>query len=466
MRCRRRCWRMCVRFSELDGARIGVWGAGREIESFADQLARRLPAARIVVAAFDAQPPSDVLDTLRAPAARVVSGADVVAALAECEVVVRSPGVSIHRPEMLALREAGVLVTTATSLWLCERGGGGVIGVTGTKGKSTTAALVSHLARAAGKTAQLAGNIGVPALDLLDAERAQVTVVELSSFHIADLQMGPEVALVTNLFREHADWHGSEETYRAEKLRILGLAGVRVGVINARDAQLMGDVAASAAGARPEGPIETRVFGAPAGWDVLDGGIALAGALVATGSELPLRGEHNALNLCGALTALEALAVALPPLPASLSGFAPLSHRLELVLERDGVLWVNDSISTTPESTLAALASFRGREIVLIGGGQDRGQDYAQLGAALAAGATTVIGVPSTGARLLAAARDAGAPDARALAAADMLEAVTLARELARPGAVVLLSPAAPSYDHYRDFEQRGERFGELAARL
>ena len=466
MQCRRRCWRMCVRFSELDGARIGVWGAGREIAAFADQLARRLPAAWIVVAACDAQPPSDVLDTLRAPAARVVSGADVVAALAECEVVVRSPGVSIHRPEMLALREAGVLVTTATSLWLCERGGGGVIGVTGTKGKSTTAALVSHLARAAGKTAQLAGNIGVPALDLLDAERAQVTVVELSSFHIADLRMGPEVALVTNLFREHADWHGSEETYRAEKLRILELAGVRVGVINARDAQLMGDVAASAAGARPEGPIETRVFGAPAGWDVLDGGIALAGALVATGSELPLRGEHNALNLCGALTALEALAVALPPLPASLSGFAPLSHRLELVLERDGVLWVNDSISTTPESTLAALASFRGREIVLIGGGQDRGQDYAQLGAALAAGATTVIGVPSTGARLLAAARDAGAPDARALAAADMLEAVTLARELARPGAVVLLSPAAPSYDHYRDFEQRGERFGELAARL
>jgi UDP-N-acetylmuramoyl-L-alanine---L-glutamate ligase len=280
-----------------------------------------------VVAAFDAQPPSDVLDTLRAPAARLVSGADVVAALAECEVVVRSPGVSIHRPEMLALGEAGVLVTTATSLWLCERGGGGVIGVTGTKGKSTTAALVSHLARAAGKTVRLAGNIGVPALDLLDAERAQVTVVELSSFHIADLRMGPEVALVTNLFREHADWHGSEEIYRAEKLRILELAGVRVGVINARDARLMGDVAASAAGARPEGPIETRVFGAPGGWDVLDGGIALAGALVAAGCELPLRGEHNALNLCGALSALEALAIAPPPLPASLSGFAPLSHR-------------------------------------------------------------------------------------------------------------------------------------------
>jgi UDP-N-acetylmuramoyl-L-alanine---L-glutamate ligase len=457
---------MCVRFSELDGARVGVWGAGREIASFADQLARRLPAARIVVAAFDAPPPADVRDTLRAPAARVVSGADVLAALAECELVVRSPGVSIHRPEMLALRAAGVPVTTATSLWLSERGGAGVIGVTGTKGKSTTAALVSHLARAAGRTAQLAGNIGVPVLDLLDCEPAEVTVVELSSFHIADLATGPQVALITNLFREHTDWHGSEESYRAEKLRILTLPGVQVRVLNARDAQLMGAVAAIAARERPEAPVETRRFGVPGGWDVLDGAIALDGAPVAASSELPLRGEHNVLNLCGALTALEALAVAPAPLRESLNGFEPLAHRLETVLERDGVLWVNDSISTTPESTLAALASFPGREIVLIGGGQDRGQDYARLGQVLAAEGRTVIGVPSTGGALIAAARDAGAPAARAIAVADMLAAVTLARAVARPGAVILLSPAAPSYDHYRDFEQRGERFGELADRL
>lgn len=456
---------MCVRFSELDGARIGVWGAGREIASFADQLARHAPSAEIVVAAFDAPPPGDVRDTLRAPAARIVSGAEVAAALTDCEVVVRSPGVSIHRPEMLALREAGVPVTTATALWLAERGGAGVIGVTGTKGKSTTAALVFHLARAAGRTAQLAGNIGVPALDLLDREPAEVTVVELSSFHIADLQTGPQVALITNLFREHADWHGSEGAYRAEKLRILELPGVRVSVVNAHDAQLMGALAAMA---HPNirAPIETRRFGVSDGWDVVAEGVALEGVTVARSSELPLRGEHNALNLCGALTALEAFGVAPPPLPESLDGFKSLPHRLETVAERDGVLWVNDSISTTPESTLAALASFPGREIVLIGGGQDRGQDYAQLGRVLAEGDATVIGVPSTGARLIAAAQDAGAPADRVLAAADMSEAVTLARTAARPGAVVLLSPAAPSYDHYSDFEQRGERFRELVDRL
>jgi UDP-N-acetylmuramoyl-L-alanine---L-glutamate ligase len=507
-----------VRFSELDGARIGVWGAGREVRSFADQLARRLPSARILVAAFDSSPASDVRDALRAPDVRIVTaardrrrdsegtgkdgrdgedgrggeggrdsgegvddggegvddggegehnGSDaLVAALAGCDVVVRSPGVSIHRAELRAVRERGTPVTTATALWLAERGGAGVIGVTGTKGKSTTAALACHLARAAGRTAELAGNIGVPALELLDREPADVTVVELSSYHTADLEIGPEVALVTSLFREHTDWHGSEEAYRADKLRLLALRGVRVAVVNGRDERL---AEALPVGQRPAGSaavvgVETIRYGVPDGWNVLNGGVALRGEPRAAGAGLPLRGEHNALNLCGAVTALEALGVAPPsPLSTALEGFRPLAHRLETVAERDGITWVNDSISTTPESTLAALASFPGRQIVLIAGGQDRGQDYRELARALAATGASVIGVPSTGPRLLAAARAAGMPAARTFVAADLDQAVAHARSKAQAGAVVLLSPAAPSYDNYRDFEQRGDRFRALA---
>ena len=124
---------------------------------------------------------------------------------------------------------------------------------------------------------------------------------------------------------------------------------------------------------------------------------------------------------------------------------------------------VNDSISTTPESTLAALASFPGRELVLIAGGQDRGQDYAQPAAALARSGASVIGGPSTGERLVAAARAAGVPAERASEAGDLEEATAIARSQARSGAVVLLSPAAPSFDHYRDYEERGERFSALA---
>jgi UDP-N-acetylmuramoyl-L-alanine---L-glutamate ligase len=453
-----------VRFSQLEGARIGVWGAGREIVSFADQLARRVPSAQIVVAAFDVAPAADVREILKSPGARIATAPDddLATALAGCEVVVRSPGVSIHRPEMQALREVGIPVTTATSLWLAERGGAGVIGVTGTKGKSTTAALVFHLARAAGKTVQLAGNIGVPALDLLDSEPAEATVVELSSYHTADLAIGPQVAVVTNLFKEHTDWHGSENAYVVEKLRLLGLPGVRVAVINGREDRLMKAVAESA-GTHVAGPSrEQRLYGVRDGWDLLDGGIALNGNPVAQGSELPLPGAHNVLNLCAAVTALEAFDISAPPLPDALRGFRPLPHRLETVAERGGLLWVDDSISTTPESTRAALASFVGRDIILIGGGQDRGQDYSELGRVLVELGAAVIGVPSTGVRLLTAAREAGLSAARALDAADLEEAVAVARNVGRPGSIVLLSPAAPSYDSYSNFEERGMRFRAL----
>jgi UDP-N-acetylmuramoylalanine--D-glutamate ligase len=217
-------------------------------------------------------------------------------------------------------------------------------------------------------------------------------------------------------------------------------------------------------GAARQSRVEVVAYGVPGGWDVTAEGIALDGELALARAELPLPGEHNALNLCGALAALEAYGLPLPPLGESLSSFHPLPHRLEVIAERGGVLWVDDSISTTPESALAALASFPDRQIVLIGGGQDRGQDYAALARELARREAAIVGVPSTGPRIVAAARAAGVPPPRAIETGELESAVALARQIARPGAAVLLSPAAPSYDHYRDFEERGERFRMLAA--
>jgi UDP-N-acetylmuramoylalanine--D-glutamate ligase len=153
------------------------------------------------------------------------------------------------------------------------------------------------------------------------------------------------------------------------------------------------------------------------------------------------------------------------PLAAALDGFEGLEHRLQKVSEEHGALWVDDSISTTPESALAALASFPDRPLVLLAGGQDRGQDYAALADELARRGAIVIGLPSTGPRLLAAALDAGVPAEQAIPADDLAAAVTAARSNLSPGAVVLLSPAAPSYDHYRDFRERGERFRALVGR-
>ena len=365
------------------------------------------------------------------------------------------PASSIYRPELRELRERGIPVATATGLWLAERGGRNVIGITGTKGKSTTSALTAHLARAGEVPVRLAGNIGVPALDLLDQAPDELAVIELSSYQIADLTTGPQVAVVTNLFPEHVDWHGSDAVYRAEKLRLLELPGVEVAVVNARDPQIAAAVPAS---------LPARRFGVPEGWDSGPDGISHGGELAVPTDALPLRGEHNGLNLCAALAALDALGAPAPQLPEALDGFAALPHRLELAFEHGGVAWVDDSISTTPESTLAALASFPDRAIVLIGGGQDRSQDYAELGRTLAARGAAVIGLPTTGARLVAAARAAGVPHERAIEARDMVAAVARAAELAGAGGAVLLSPAAPSYDSYRNFEERGDHFRALAA--
>jgi UDP-N-acetylmuramoylalanine--D-glutamate ligase len=436
-----------MRFSELEGRTVGVWGAGRETRSFARHLRARLPGARIAVVVVDG--PADGAAELGVP---VAAPQDAAGALQACDVVVRSPGVSLYRPELQRLIAAGVPVTTATGLWLAERGGERVIGVTGTKGKSTTATLIAHLARAAGQEVGLAGNIGRPALDLIDADPSQWAVVELSSYQVADLVQGPEVAAITNLYKEHADWHGSEAAYRRDKLRLFGLPGVRACV---------------APGALElDGCSRVVRFGVPGGWHVAGGAVRDGdGAARVQAAAFPLRGEHNALNLCAALAALDAAGIGPPPLPEGLAGLQALAHRLQTVVSADGVEWIDDSISTTPESALAALAAFAGREVILIAGGSDRGQDYAELARIAAGAGVTVLGLPATGERLVSAVRAAGAPPERALEVATMDAAVAEAAGRAAPGTVVLLSPAAPSFVAYRDFEERGDHFAALAGR-
>lgn len=439
-----------MRFSELDGLAIGVWGLGREIRSFAAQVSARLPGARIAVVV--SEDPSEDAEAVIGARARVVGRRDAIAALTSCDVLVRSPGVSIYRQELRALARGGLPITTATSLWLAERRGVRVIGITGTKGKSTTATLVHRLLCGAGYRGELAGNIGRPALDLLDTRDDHWAVVELSSYQTADLVNGPEIAALINLYKEHTDWHGDHATYCRDKTRLLTLPGVRACI---QAAEL--DVACAGAA--------SWRFGTPDGWHVTPKGVAHPdGAFIATDA-LPLRGRHNAVNLCAALTILEAAGLERPAdLAGALATARALPHRLELVGEHRGLEWFDDSISTTPESAIAAIEAFPDRPVVLIAGGQDRAQDYARLGRVVAQRGAVVIGVPSTGNRVVAAARAAGVGRNRAVLVTDLVAAVQRARELAPPGAVILLSPAAPSYDTYRNFEERGAHFAALAA--
>ncbi|MGH2871094.1 MAG: glutamate ligase domain-containing protein, partial [Solirubrobacteraceae bacterium] len=222
--------------------------------------------------------------------------------------------------------------------------------------------------------------------------------------------------------------HGSEERYRADKLRLFALPGVRAAV-------------------RPPGE--------GGGWSP-----------VVPVAQIPLRGRHNAENVAAAVAAIEAAGFAVPPLPQALAGLRPLPHRLQTAhTEADGTEWVDDSISTTPESALAALAAFEGRPVVLIAGGSDRRQRYDALGRMLASRTqdTRLIVLPETGARIGEAAAAHGLRPDRMSTAGDMREATLLAQRLIVPGGVVLLSPAAPSFSQYANFEQRGDDFAACA---
>jgi len=417
-----------------------------------------------------------------------VSGAEIMPALLECDVVVRSPGVSTHRPELQALRRQGVAVVTSTGLWLAEPRNVPVIGVTGTKGKSTTAALTAHLLRGAGVVIELAGNIGRSAIELLGAPTPDCYVIELSSYQIADLECGVDVAVFTNLHPEHADWHGSTAQYYTDKLRLAELAPVRAVVLNACDARLeevtahlraaparsagveahSGAAAARSAGVeahsgaaavRPE-PIE---YGCRGQFTSADGVVRRGTSTLLCESALGLRGSHNLLNLCAALTAAETRAELPEDIAATMKTFQPLPHRLQSLGFRDSVEWIDDSISTTPESAIAAVAALADRPLVLIGGGFDRGQDYRELAAILATRDVVIIGLPATGTRLVRQARDAGIATHHLLEADDLDRAVALARERAKRGGSVLLSPGAPSFGQFSSFEHRGMRFAELA---
>ncbi len=444
-----------MRFSDLDGKRVGVWGLGRETRSLARQLTERLPRARLTVVV--GEDVTEIATERWWEGAAIVGPEDAVAALSGCDVLVRSPGVSIHKPELKQLAARGIATTTATALWVAERGGHNVIAVTGTKGKSTTAGLLDHLLSRE-RVTHLAGNIGLPALDLFDMPAADWVVLELSSYQIADLRHGPEVAAITNLYREHIDWHRSEEAYRREKLRLFSLPGVAACAYPLQFA----DIEAAVATCPRRVP-----FGNEQGWHLTDdGGVAHGDGTALANGDLPLRGRHNALNLCAALAAIDAAELPRPRLPEALTGVVALPHRLQTVLDRDGVEWIDDSISTTPESSLAAIAAFPERPVVLIAGGQDRDQDYGELGRTAAQRHVTLVVLPVTGSRLARAAADAGLKNDRIIAADTMEDAVEAARGRATPGAVVLLSPAAPSFNSYRNFEERGDHFASLADRM
>ncbi|KGI77306.1 UDP-N-acetylmuramoyl-L-alanine--D-glutamate ligase [Oleiagrimonas soli] len=433
-------------FAALEGQRVAVWGAGREGRAALAALRQRLPGQALTLfcrpgEADDLAAMAELTVRVEAPDAQALSAFDVV---------IKSPGISAYKPELLDAQAQGTRFTSGTALWFGERADARVIGVTGTKGKSTVSALLAHLARSLRVRTALAGNIGLPLLELLDGDAA-LWVTELSSFQTGEA--GPlELGVITSLYEEHLDWHGSRERYVADKLKLADAA--RTLLVNATQPDLLARTAAHP---------RRVVFGATDGWHVADGGLHRGASRLFEVADLPLPGAHNALNACAALTALEQVGLDAEAALPALRTFHALPHRLQPLGARDGLRWINDSISTTPQAALAALDSLPRARTVLILGGHDRGLDWHGFAEALRDRPPHAVVVQGANrARVLDALRVAGY--AASLIETDTLEsAVDRARETAPVQGVVLLSPGAPSFDQFRDYTERGRRFAALA---
>jgi UDP-N-acetylmuramoylalanine--D-glutamate ligase len=357
---------------------------------------------------------------------------DGLAALERAALVVKSPGVPNEAPVIARARELGIPVAGELELaWrlLPNR----FVAVTGTNGKTTTTELLGAIWRAAGLPVAVAGNVGTPLASLVGQVEADATIVcEVSSFQAEDaIELAPDIAVLLNLTPDHIDRHGSFETYRDAKLSLFARQTSAQVAIAPGDLELPGN-AQRAPLSDPPLPTE----------------------------EIRLRGEHNLDNARAASTAALAAGVPDAAIAEALRTFAGVPHRLEEVATVDGVLYVNDSKATNVSSAVRGIESFEGG-VHLILGGSLKGGGFEGLREPVAARCRACYLIGEASDRLAADLEPAGVPLQRC---GDLEEAVAAARAAAEPGETVLLSPACASYDQFRDYEQRGDRFRALVS--
>jgi UDP-N-acetylmuramoylalanine--D-glutamate ligase len=389
----------------------------------------------------------------RAEGADSKLGSDGLSELEHARAVVKSPGVPAEAPVIAEARRRGIPVLGEVEFaWRLIPNE--FVAVTGTNGKTTTAELIGHIHREAGLPVTVAGNVGTALSTAVDALAPDAVVVcEVSSFQLEDtIDFAPEGAVLLNLRPDHLDRHGTFEAYRAAKLKVFANQGnddVAVAPVGLGVEDLGGCARRVCFGTGPEAEMAERA-----------GQLWWADEPLLATDELRLRGAHNRSNAMAAAAVCLARGVDIDAVRDGLRTFGGVEHRLEEAGTVDGVLYVNDSKATNVDSTLVALESFAGMPVHLILGGRGKGQDFTPLREPVRAGCASVelIGeaAPALGDVLGDVARDCG----------DLERALNAARAAAKPGEVVLLSPACASFDQFEDFEARGRAFKALVRRL
>jgi UDP-N-acetylmuramoylalanine--D-glutamate ligase len=422
---------------ELSGKNICILGFGKEGQSALHALQRHAPNCEITIADRNAN--------VESPSENVwlQVGTGWLLNLEKFDVLIKSPGI----PPLPELEPHRAKTTSATQLFLdtVAEDHALTIGVTGSKGKSTTSTLIHELLIAAGRDAFLVGNIGNPSLDALEhSSPTAAFVLEMSSYQLMDLTTSPHIAVVTSFFPEHLDYHGSIESYKEAKKHITRYQTEEDVVVYNGASDGAKEIAEESEG--------TRIPFSPK-----DAPVRL--------EETHLLGQHNLGNIAAAWKVAEYLNIPKDVCLDVFRNFQGLPHRLQSLGVHHGLEWVDDAISTTPESAIAALDALGDRVATIILGGQDRGYDFSELGKRIAYSTIrTAILFPGSGPRIKKALQTAGATT-QLIDANTMEEAVAFARQSTNQS-IVLLSPASPSYGMFKNFEERGDAFANVIRSL
>lgn len=448
---------------------VGVIGAGIEGLSSAGYFKNEGAYVTVLDQKPVDQLDQEIVQKLNQLGIRTKFSPDCLEKLDDYEILVRTPGI---RPDISQLQKAqnlGKTITSNTKVFF-EHCSATIIGVTGTKGKGTTATLIAEILKGAGKKVFLGGNIGTPALDLLaNLSSEDYVVLELSSFQLFDLEKSPHVAVVLMVVQEHLDWHKDVTEYKEAKFNISRFQNpqdfsiVNVDYPISREFLNIGQGKKLQISTKEE--LSNGVFLTN---DQIYRRVGAAAERVLSTTEVGLVGKHNLENIIAAVAAVTSLGVEVRPIAEVIKGFKGLEHRLEFVREINGVKYYNDSFSTTPETAIAAIKSFTQPEIIILGG-SDKGSDYSELGQTIVntSNIKAVILIGQMGPKIKEAMEKAGEFKGQIKdGAKNMAEIYSQIKEVADSGDVVLLSPACASFGMFKNYKERGRLFKEEVSGL
>jgi len=455
---------------DLRGRRVVILGLARQGLA----LARFLVESGAEVVISDLKPASalaDELATLGDLPVRTVLGKHPLSLLKGTDLLCLSGGVPLDAPIVVEARRRGIPLTNDAQLFL-ERCPAAAIGITGSAGKTTTTALVGQMGRQAGRTTWVGGNIGNPLIaDLPRIGADDFVVMELSSFQLEIMTVSPHIAAVLNITPNHLDRHKTMENYIAAKRPIVAYQKPEdiavLGFDDARARALALETAAHPVFFSGGVEVDEGTFKNNGHLLWRRGGI---GILICRADEVRLRGRHNLLNVLAACAICGVAGVDVEAMREAIHTFTGVEHRLELVRQWRGVSWYDDSIATAPERVVAALRSFS-EPLVLLAGGRDKDLPWGEFAVEAVQRVRHLITFGEAGGMIAGAVEEARSKESAGTLAAvtrvgTLEEAVEAAARAARPGDVVLLSPGGTSFDAFRDFAHRGDRFKELVRAL